>query len=145
MQQTKRASQCILRNPLGELFCLFNKKHSKYAPIGGKSDTDNEDEILCLLREVREEVGTLDIKKILEVGLHTLVDTGNDVKTIVSIYVMDVKDVTLLSTKEDFLEFVKLDENLISSFTPSNSYTSLLAIINRLYNGCLWNEDYAKI
>ena len=145
MKQTKKASQCILRNPNGELFCLFNKKYSKYAPIGGKFDYDNEDEILCLLREVKEEVGSLDIMKITETGPHILDDTGNDMSWIVFTFIVDVKDYTLLKTKEDFLDIVRLNENLIETFTPSNTYTSLLAIIERLYNGCKWHEDYAKI
>lgn len=145
MKQTKSASQCILRNPKGELFCLFNKKYSKYAPIGGKFDYEEEDAILCLLREVKEEVGSLDIMKITETGPHILNDTGNDMNWIVFTFIVDVKDETLLSTEEDFLEAVKLTESLINTLTPSNSYTSLLAIIERLYNGCIWHKDYAKI
>lgn len=123
------AAQCIIKCD-DEYMIAFNHKHNKYTPIGGKGEK-GEISVHTLFRELKEEVGHLDIKNMNYLGLHTHIrDDGSSVG--VHMYEVVINDKKILP-KESFLEIVPLNkvEHLLN---VENAYTSLLAIIEEIKN-----------
>lgn len=144
----KRASQCVLHTKHNnKYYCVYNSIHKKYAPIGGKGE-DGECEITCLLREMKEEVGNLNINKILHLGAHVLTYVGPEHNfrkgsVQVDIFVVEVEHITM--PIEDFLVLCEIGDIPKSALTKEGCYTSLLAILQRLENNCHWGWCYEMI
>lgn len=110
-------------------YCVWNSKYNKYAPIGGKSDP-GESEIETLAREIKEEVVIKGVEKLERLGTHTHV-REDKTKVNVAMYLLETSSIPQ-SGKEDFITVVKLTPELAKSLTLDNSYSTLIAIRDKL-------------
>lgn len=121
-------SQCIIEKD-GTLYCAINKKHNKFTPIGGKGES-KEIPLDILKRELKEEVGELNIEKIEYLGKH--IHVHNDKSEVdVHLYKVKVNSENELKSKEDFLEIIPI-HFVLEKITTMNTYTSLCAIVEIL-------------
>ena len=124
-------------------YCFFNKKHNKFAPVGGKYEEGDKDGIATLIRELNEEIEIGSISKIREIGVHTLLDSSSNIRYSVETFIVYTDKV--LSPKEDFLELVKAEDIPKQKLTKIHSYTSLLSILDSIKGGCKWRCDAAVL
>lgn len=128
MKEQRRAAQCVVRSH-GKIYCVFNKKYNKFAPIGGKCEP-KERIYKTLVREIKEELGNaIGIQHIKKAGIH--IHEAEKFVSTVHLFVVDVKkDLKNHTMNEFFLDIreVPFHEEL----TNDNAYTSLIAIINKL-------------
>lgn len=136
----RRSAQCVVfNNSDKKLYCFFNKKYNKYAPVGGKYEEHEENGIDVLMRETNEELEIGAITKVRELGLHTLNLIDSNVSCLVETFILYTDTIAL--PKEDFLELIKLEDIPEEKLNKHNSYTSLISIINNINDGCIWRCD----
>ncbi len=121
-------SQCIIEKD-GTLYCAVNKKHNKFTPIGGKGEA-KESPLDILKRELKEEVGELNIEKIDYLGKHVHVHKDKS-EVDVHLYKVKINSENELESKEDFLEIIPI-HLILERITTINTYTSLCAIVEIL-------------
>ena len=138
----QRGAQCVIFNHEDStLYCVFNSKHNKYAPIGGKYEDDETDGITALLRETNEELEIGDVIRIRELGVHTLTDTLSDTIHFVVTFILYVSSIK--SPKEEFLKLVKLNDVPLHLLNKNTAYTSLVSIVDSIFSNCEWKTDAA--